>query len=186
MKNNGTIVHEAVVLKTDTPYDQIPVDNAGDPPAPVTTGANKVSEDNNIGETGDPDLKPGGTRTFTIKHMTAGNYVIVCNLAGHYAMGMRAPLTVTNPSAVTGSTYSVQFSVAGGVTTYSVLQDGAATALSGVPFTSGKAIEIDGQAVTITGSPARENMISSMRKAYQRSRWLRPLKSSIWSASMAR
>ncbi|MGZ4803892.1 MAG: sulfocyanin-like copper-binding protein [Acidimicrobiia bacterium] len=95
VKNNGTIGHEAVVLKTDTPYDQIPVDHAGDPPAPVTTGANKVSEDNNIGETGDPDLKPGGTRTFTIKNMTAGHYVIVCNLANHYAMGMRAAFEVT-------------------------------------------------------------------------------------------
>ncbi len=101
VKNNGTIVHEAVVLKTDTPYDQIPVDNAGDPPAPVTTGADKVSEDNNIGETGDPDLKPGGTRIFTIKNMTAGHYVIVCNLADHYAMGMRAAFTVTPPVVTT-------------------------------------------------------------------------------------
>ena len=39
-----------------------------------------------------PNLKPGDTRTFTIKNMTAGNYVIVCNLAGHYGKGMRAPL----------------------------------------------------------------------------------------------
>jgi flagellar hook-associated protein 3 FlgL len=61
---------------------------------------------------------------------------------------------VTNPSAITGSTYSVQFSVAAGVTTYSVLQDGAPTALGGVPFTPGKLIEIDGQALTISGNPA--------------------------------
>ena len=33
--------------------------------------------------------------------MTAGNYVIVCNLAGHYAKGMRAPFTVTAPDATT-------------------------------------------------------------------------------------
>ena len=53
-----------------------------------------MSEDANIGETGDPNLKPGDTRTFTIKNMTAGNYVIVCNIAEHYGQGMRAPLTV--------------------------------------------------------------------------------------------
>jgi uncharacterized cupredoxin-like copper-binding protein len=94
VKNNGKIVHEAVVLKINVPYDKIPIDNAGDPPAPVKTGANKVSEDTNVGETGDPNLEPGGTRTFTIKHMTAGNYAVVCNLANHYAMGMRAPLEV--------------------------------------------------------------------------------------------
>ena len=94
VKNNGKIVHEAVVLKINVPFDKIPIDNAGDPPAPVKTGANKVSEDTNVGETGDPDLEPGGTRTFTIKHMTAGNYAVVCNIANHYAMGMRAPLEV--------------------------------------------------------------------------------------------
>jgi uncharacterized cupredoxin-like copper-binding protein len=93
-KNTGTIEHEAVVLKTNVAFDKLPITYGGDPPAPVTTGANKVSEDANIGETGDPNLKPGDTRVFTIKHMAGGNYVIVCNLAGHYAKGMRAALTV--------------------------------------------------------------------------------------------
>jgi uncharacterized cupredoxin-like copper-binding protein len=94
VKNTGTIEHEAVVLKTNVPYDKLPVTYGGDPPVRVKTGANKVSEDANIGETGDPNLKPGDTRTFTIKDMVAGSYVIVCNLAGHYGKGMRAPLTV--------------------------------------------------------------------------------------------
>src|SRR5579871_2262520 len=94
VKNLGTMEHEMIVLKTDTPFDQLPVADAGDPPAPVTTGANKVDEANNVGETGDPNLKPGETRTFTVK-LAAGKYVLVCNLAGHYQMGMRAPFTVT-------------------------------------------------------------------------------------------
>ena len=94
VKNTGTIEHEAVVLKTDTPFDKLPVTFSGDPPAPVTTGGDKVGEDTNIGETGDPNLKPGDTRTFTINNMTAGNDVIVCNLAGHYGKGMYAPLTI--------------------------------------------------------------------------------------------
>jgi uncharacterized cupredoxin-like copper-binding protein len=94
VNNTGTIDHEAIVLKTNMAFDKLPINNGGDPPAPVTTGANKVSEDTNIGETGDPNLKPGDTRTFTIKNMTAGNYDIVCNLAQHYGKGMRAPLTI--------------------------------------------------------------------------------------------
>jgi flagellar hook-associated protein 3 FlgL len=61
---------------------------------------------------------------------------------------------VTNPSALTGSTYSIQFSVAAGVTTYSILQDGAPTAQVGMPFKPGQAIEIDGMAATIAGKPA--------------------------------
>jgi uncharacterized cupredoxin-like copper-binding protein len=94
VKNAGTIDHEAVVLKTNVAYNKIPINNAGDPPAPVKAGADKVSEDTNIGETGDPNLKPGDTRTFTIKNMTPGDYAIVCNIAKHYGLGMRAPLTI--------------------------------------------------------------------------------------------
>lgn len=93
VKNLGTVEHEMIILKTDTPFDQLPVTDAGDPPAPVASGANKVDEANNVGETGDPNLQPGDTRTFTVK-LDAGKYVLVCNLAGHYQMGMRAPFTV--------------------------------------------------------------------------------------------
>src|SRR5512144_2979787 len=50
VKNLGTIEHEMIVLKTDVPYDQIPIADAGDPPAPVKTGANKVDEADNVGE----------------------------------------------------------------------------------------------------------------------------------------
>lgn len=61
---------------------------------------------------------------------------------------------VTDPAQITGSNYSVEFSVAGGVTTYSVLQDGNPTAITGATYSSGKAIEIDGMSFNITGTPA--------------------------------
>ena len=61
---------------------------------------------------------------------------------------------VTQPSALTGSNYSVQFSINAGVTTYSVLKDGAATAQTDVAYANGKAIEVDGLSVTIKGAPA--------------------------------
>ncbi|HLY83597.1 MAG TPA: hypothetical protein VKQ71_11460, partial [Acidimicrobiales bacterium] len=95
VKNTGTIEHELIVLKTDTAFDQLPVVDGGDPPAPVATGADKVDEAGNVGETGDPNLKPGETRAFTIKGLAAGKYVLVCNLAKHYGLGMRAPFTVS-------------------------------------------------------------------------------------------
>ncbi len=93
-KNTGTVDHELIVLKTDTAFDQLPVADGGDPPAPVATGADKVDEAANIGETGDPNLKPGESRTFTIKGLAPGHYVLVCNLAKHYGLGMRAAFTV--------------------------------------------------------------------------------------------
>ena len=95
VKNTGTIDHEMIVLQTSTPFNKLPITDAGDPPAPVTSGANKVSETNNVGETGDPNLKPGVTRTFTIKNMAAGSYALVCNIALHYGKGMRGAFTVT-------------------------------------------------------------------------------------------
>jgi len=62
--------------------------------------------------------------------------------------------SVVNPAAVTGSTYSIQFSVSAGATTYSVLKDGLATAQTNVAFTAGQAIQVDGLSATITGVPA--------------------------------
>ena len=95
VKNTGTIEHEVIVLKTDTAFDQLPVVDAGDPPAPVTTGADKVDEGTSVGETGGENLKAGETRSFTVENMTAGKYALVCNIAKHYAMGMRAAFTVS-------------------------------------------------------------------------------------------
>ena len=40
---------------------------------------------------------------------------------------------VSNPAALTGSTYTLQFSVAAGATTYAVLQDGLPTAITAAP-----------------------------------------------------
>ena len=62
--------------------------------------------------------------------------------------------SVIDPSALTSSTYSIQFSVAAGVTTYSVLKDGAATAQTNLGFTPGQAVQVDGMSATITGQPA--------------------------------
>jgi uncharacterized cupredoxin-like copper-binding protein len=90
--NAGTIVHEMIVLKTSTPFDQLPVADAGDPPAPVTSGANKVSEATKSGETG--DVAKGKTKSVTL-NLKKGNYALVCNIAQHYGLGMRAAFSVT-------------------------------------------------------------------------------------------
>jgi len=64
--------------------------------------------------------------------------------------------SVTNPQALTGDTYTVQFSVSGGATTYTVLQNGSPTtpAQNNVAFSPGQAIQVDGMSATITGNPA--------------------------------
>ena len=64
------------------------------------------------------------------------------------------PGSVTNPSQITGASYSIQFTVASGATTYSVLKGGLPTAQTNVAFTSGQAVQIDGMSAKISGAPA--------------------------------
>ena len=87
----------------------------------------------------------------------SGNGVFETRVIASTGTAWVGPGSVTDPAALTGSTYNIQFTVSAGVTTYSVLRDGAATAQTNVPFTpdaQGTAIEVDGMAVNITGNPA--------------------------------
>jgi flagellar hook-associated protein 3 FlgL len=61
-----------------------------------------------------------------------------------------SPPVVANPAVLT---YRVDFTITGADTTYSVQKDGAATALTNQPYTSGQAIEIDGMSFTVNGTP---------------------------------
>lgn len=84
----------------------------------------------------------------------SGNGVFVTSAAQQNGTAWIDAGRVTDPSATTGDPYSITFSVSGGTTTYSVLRNGNPTALTNVAYTSGQAIEIDGQSFTITGAPA--------------------------------
>ncbi len=61
---------------------------------------------------------------------------------------------VSDPSALTGSTYTLQFSIAAGATTYAVLENGLPTAVTAAPYVSGRDITVDGQTFRISGAPA--------------------------------
>jgi uncharacterized cupredoxin-like copper-binding protein len=80
-KNAGTMVHEVVVLKTDVPPDKLKV------------GADhKVSESSSVGEVSETER--GKTKSTTID-MKPGKYVLVCNIAGHYELGMFTAFSVS-------------------------------------------------------------------------------------------
>jgi flagellar hook-associated protein 3 FlgL len=61
---------------------------------------------------------------------------------------------VVDPAALTGSSYTLQFSVGGGATTYAVRKDSNPTAVTAAPYVSGQAITVDGMAVNVSGTPA--------------------------------
>ena len=75
--------HEMLVIK-DTPARE---------GLPINTAGNRVLEEQvaKVGEV--PEIRPGAQRTkrFTLK---PGRYLLICNVPGHYAMGMTAMLTV--------------------------------------------------------------------------------------------
>jgi uncharacterized cupredoxin-like copper-binding protein len=80
-KNMGTIIHEIIVLKTKTPIDKLKVNSKG-----------KVSEAKSVGEIS--EFGKGKTKSVTLK-LKKGKYLLVCNVAKHYGLGMRATFTVT-------------------------------------------------------------------------------------------
>lgn len=86
--NKGTMPHELLVVRSDALPGQIPLTDSGDPPVPVSSGADKISEDGSVGETGGDPLVPGETRTFTVTNLEPGSYQLLCNIAGHYKNGM--------------------------------------------------------------------------------------------------
>jgi flagellar hook-associated protein 3 FlgL len=104
----------------------------------------------------DPDAMPlASDGAATWLQAASGNGVFETRAAaGNVGSAWIDAGRVNQPAALTGASYSIEFNVAGNATTYSVLKNGAATAQSNLPYASGQSIEIDGQAVTITGQPA--------------------------------
>ena len=78
--NQGKIVHEFVVLRTDK--------GAGK----LANGRPKVDESGNVGETG--DIQPGASKSVTL-NLKPGHYALVCNLPAHYGQGMHTDFTVS-------------------------------------------------------------------------------------------
>ena len=82
-----------------------------------------------------------------------GNGVFVASAAPTVLNATIDSGSVTNPSALTGADYTLQFTV-GSVTTYAVLKNGLPTAVTAAPYVSGQAIAVDGMTVAVSGTPA--------------------------------
>lgn len=83
--NEAEQPHEFVVFKTDLAEDQLPTD-----------------EDGNVDENGEgvelideiEDIAPGDNPSLTVS-LDAADYVIICNLPGHYGQGMHTSFTAS-------------------------------------------------------------------------------------------
>ncbi len=89
--NAGTIVHELVVMPMA----------AGGVGSRAVGSDGKVSESGSLGEASKScgqgageGIEPGAVGWVTL-HLAPGRYELMCNIAGHYAMGMFTELTVS-------------------------------------------------------------------------------------------
>ena len=81
IRNNATMVHDFDLYKTDLPLDKLPVD----------AGSAKVKMDGLVKQM----INIAANRSTTLSaDLTPGRYVIICNVAGHYQLQMRAELKV--------------------------------------------------------------------------------------------
>jgi uncharacterized cupredoxin-like copper-binding protein len=71
--------HSFELIKTDLPFDQLPTADA------------KAKEDGLVKQV---KSLPVGKVSVVSADLAAGKYVVICNIAGHYQLGMRAALTV--------------------------------------------------------------------------------------------
>lgn len=83
--NSGNKEHEFVVFKTDLAIEDLPFDDSADKVIEDGPGVTHIDEIESV--------QPGETKTLTV-NLDAGSYTLICNLKGHYRMGMRAPFTV--------------------------------------------------------------------------------------------
>jgi uncharacterized cupredoxin-like copper-binding protein len=81
IKNAGGMEHSFELIKTELAFDKLPMD----------TGAAKAKEDGLVKQV--KTIAVGKVATLTAD-LAAGKYVVICNVAGHYQLGMRVALTV--------------------------------------------------------------------------------------------
>ena len=79
--NDGAVLHNFRIIRTDVAADALPLSGVI-----VDEGAVDV-----VGRI--DDLFGGDTRDATVT-LTPGNYVLICNIPGHYQLGMTTALTV--------------------------------------------------------------------------------------------
>lgn len=84
--NEGVAPHEVVILRTDLPIDGIPLAGDGTTANEETEGVTLVDRIS--------QFEPGMSQSKTIR-LERGRYLVICNIPGHYQLGMRAELVVS-------------------------------------------------------------------------------------------
>jgi len=98
----------------------------------------------------------------------AGNGTFTTSAAStNTGSGSIDPGSVVDPTKLTGSSYSIGFSVSGGVTTYQVVRASDSAVVASGTYTAPASIAFDGQQVAITGAPSNGDTFSVAPAGYQ-------------------
>lgn len=81
VSNDGAVPHEFLVIRTDLAPDALPKNGGA-----VDEGALDV--------VGKSEELLGGESEDVTAELTPGSYVLICNISGHYDLGMRIAFTV--------------------------------------------------------------------------------------------
>ena len=86
VNNIGTTEHELIVVRTDLMHDALPLLEGG-----TTVDESQLDI---VAET--EPFAAGDIQTISVA-LEPGSYALICNIAGHYVLGMSAPFTVIEP-----------------------------------------------------------------------------------------
>jgi flagellar hook-associated protein 3 FlgL len=111
-------------------------------------------------------VKQGGDDLFLKLRPGNGTFTTAA-AAGNTGSGVIDPGDVTNPALLTGSSYTIGFSVAGGVTSYQVVRASDSAVVASGTYTAPAGINFDGQHVKISGSPANGDTFQVAPAGYQ-------------------
>jgi uncharacterized cupredoxin-like copper-binding protein len=89
IENEGATTHEFVVFKTDLPEGQLPINADTSQVDEEASGVEVVDEKE--------DIAAGKDASLSVE-LEPGKYVFVCNLPGHYTLGMHGSLVATGGS----------------------------------------------------------------------------------------
>ena len=81
IRNTAAMLHDLKVIRTDLDDDKLPID----------AGKAQAKEDGKVG--GMDNIPAGAIRTLSLD-LAAGKYVLICNVAGHYQLGMHVAFKV--------------------------------------------------------------------------------------------
>ncbi len=128
------------------------------PFAATSAGANYVGDDGQrlIQVSPSQQIAVSASGADIFQRIRSGNGTFSTGLAaGNTGAGVIDQGSVTNPAALTGDQYQINFTVAAGLTTYDVVDTTTSTTVqTAQPYTSGNAISFGGMQMQVTGTLA--------------------------------